>query len=177
MKSAILKKVKNNKTLVKIVVVNFLNAVVCLVLLYLGPQLTKVSQEVREKNSEEVARNQVSSNTVLFTEIERNDESIKKISDRLAGDSTIISFLAEVERLKSEGVSLIVEFPSDTEVTDRAKLTGIPVSVVFEGDLTTINLAWEKFSKLPFFLRPVTTNVVFSDGKTVVNVGYFLILK
>lgn len=177
MNIAIGTKIKISKTLFKIIVVNALNGLIVLAIIYLAPQIEKVASEVKTKSSESLARQQVSSSAVLQSEIDRNKESIEKIRSKLSGEKTVIAFLADLDKLRSEGVVTASEFPTTQEIVDKQKLVGFPVSLTFRGDLNTINSSWQKVNSLPYLLRPVTVDVLLEDGQNTITIGYFFIFK
>lgn len=170
-------KIKISKTLFKIIVVNGLNALIVLSLIYLAPQVERVASEVKTKSSESLARQQVSSSAVLQSEIDRNKDNIEKIRSKLSGEKTVIAFLADLDKLRSEGVVSASDFPTTQEIIDKQKLTGFPVSLSFKGDLNTINNNWQKVNSLPYLLRPVTIDLLLEDGQNTLTLGYFFIFK
>lgn len=139
--------------------------------------ISKVSEEISQLEN---SKNEAESVYVLKStsgRIAENKNIIDKINSYFVDDSNIVSFVKEIDILRTEGTVTQFSFVSDEPIIDSVtSFNVLPFEIVFQGDKTGVENALKKILELPYLIRCVVTEIDrgILDGIVTIKFGGFL---
>lgn len=149
---------------VKIISLNVVNVLLIFGTIYFLHQLPTKAKEVKRSRSENLASQSSSDVAVLKAELDKNLGSIDTVNTAFVNYEGFISFLSQMETLQEQTVIQDLKFPVTRTVLDKDKNPGLPFSMVFEGSVSDINTAYERFIHLPYLIKTVEATLIKQEG-------------
>lgn len=175
---AIIASSKISRLMIKVVIVNAINFIVFLSILFLLPELSKKANEVKIANGSLIAASRSIDSSVLKAQLSKEKENISKLKSFFDRDNTVISFVQNMDTIKQNGIVTNFDFPVSIPVPDRYGGTGFPTQIILKGNSSQISEALIEISKFPVLLRPITLTLDLNvDGTYDSKYGCFLYIN
>lgn len=165
--------------LIKTLFVNFVNFLVLVATILLIRDLQTKSLEVKTARTKVISMSQDIDAAVLSADLERERTKISDISSLLSGETTLISFIETLDKLKKDKVISEFEFPLLTDVPDKTGARGLPIVMTIQGTKIQLDESLRKIGDLPVLLRPVTLTIEVPEASSSAKAKYsgFIYIK
>ena len=158
---------------IKDIVLAILNVGFVIGLIYLLNRLPTRANEVKSLRSNAQLVNTAGENTeILQFELDLTAEDYEKLQDLYPDEERLLSFVDEIENLRTNGTVVGFTFASKDPVVDKTKNLGLPIIIDMEGSWEAISQDIQTIQALPFLFRPVTFDAEEDREDNVVKLKY-----
>jgi hypothetical protein len=167
----VIKKSPKKRFISGLLLVSLLNLILLISTIFLLVDLPKKAQDLKKIRNEKLDAMVSSKAETSDLELKSVVEKVDQIKAIFPNESGLVSFVKEIENLKTGGVVKGITFVSQEAVRDKTTSVGIPFIVEMEGKWEQIDSNLQSIQKLNFLQRPVniTINVIASG---LVNFKY-----
>ncbi len=147
-----------------------------IVLFIIQSRMQTVAKEIKNVNSETAKFTPINIEAIK-TQIDKSKDQKDQLVSLFPTELQLVDMISKLNEIKNGGILTSITFPSDDTVLDKTGNLGLPILLIFKGNVSDINNSLKKINSLPFIIRPIDFKLNTeqnASGSAAVDYGGFL---